>query len=333
MRQEKRIVLKSATSALGGGPLALIGAPFGHGGATRGAELGPAALRLSGLVPALSSLGRQIVDLGDVTPEEPRSATPALGALGNEAALVSAWATAIHDTTLAAFERGQMPLVLGGDHSIAMGSASAAARHAARTGRRLMLLWIDAHADFNCPRISPSGNLHGMSLAMLAGDARLGALLGDRRFPPVRAEDVHLIGARSLDSAEKTAIAEARVACLDMRVIDEFGICALLRRVLSRVDPAKTHLHVSFDIDVVDPALAPGTGTKVAGGLTYREAHLVMEMLHESGLVGSADLVEVNPMLDHEGQTARLAVDLVASLFGKAISLGIRSPRETEEAA
>jgi arginase len=182
------------------------------------------------------------------------------------------------------------------------------------------VLWIDAHADFNTPDTSPSGNLHGMSLQFLAGHPELGHLLPGRNFPPLRMADVHLIGARSLDRREREAVAEAGIRCHDMRVLDEYGVCALLRGILAGLDPEETHLHVSFDLDVVDPGLAPGVGTPVAGGLSYREAHLMMELLHESGLVRSVDFVELNPMLDHAGQTARLLVDLAASLFGKMIS-------------
>lgn len=301
-------------------PLALIGVPFGHGAGIRGTELGPAAARLAGLPDRLGAIGQTVVDHGDIAAPEVEPLDAATMTLGNHANMVSSWIGATHDATLKALTDGFRPLIIGGDHSISMGSVSAAARHAERLGKRLVVLWIDAHADFNTPGTSPSGNLHGMSVAFLTGNSALSGLLLGREFPVVKPENIFLIGARSIDGDEKAAIAEAGINCLDMRMIDEFGICALVRDVLSGFDPARTHVHVSFDLDVIDPGLAPGVGTPVAGGLTYREAHIVMEMLHESGLVGSAEFVELNPMLDHAGATARLTVDLATSLYGKTIS-------------
>jgi arginase len=306
-------------------PITVIGVPFGHGAGQPGTELGPAASRIAGLLPGLAAIGRQAVDHGDIIPVPRQSAAdqaPDLAGLGNHAALVNAWVLGTHDAVHAALEAGACPLVIGGDHSISMGSVSAAARHAGSLGKRLALFWIDAHADFNTPSTSPSKNLHGMSTALLTGHDELLALMAGRVFPPVVPRDICVIGARSIDRSEKAAVAKAGITCLDMRVIDEFGICSLMRDALARLDPATTHLHVSFDMDVVDPALAPGVGTPVAGGLTYREAHLLMEMLYESGLVASADFMELNPMLDHAGKTAHLLVDLAQSLFGKAISQG-----------
>lgn len=220
---------------------------------------------------------------------------------------------------LASLNAGELPITLGGDHSVAMGSVSAAARHAAASGRRLVLLWLDAHADFNTPGTTPSGNLHGMPVAFLTGDPILRTLIGERRFPPLSPSDVHLFGLRSIDRDERAALAAAGVACADMRLIDEHGVSALMRRVLAPLDPATTHLHVSLDLDLIDPSLAPGVGTPVAGGLTWREAHLIMELIHESGLMRSLDVVELNPFLDERGRTAHLAVDLVESLFGKTV--------------
>lgn len=297
-----------------------FGVPCGAGAGMPGTELGPAAARLAGLGAALERLDLPFRDDGDLVPDMP-VAHPHRAALGHHAETVAGWIRAVHDRSHAWLDQGACPIMLGGDHALGMGSASAAARHAAEQGKRFILLWIDAHADFNTPDSSPSGNLHGMSLQFLAGHPGLAQLLPGRRFPAVRMADVHLIGARSLDRREREAVAEAGIQCHDMRAIDEFGICARLRAILDGLDPAETHLHVSFDLDVVDPGLAPGVGTPVAGGLSYREAHLMMEMLHESGLVRSVDFVELNPMLDHAGQTARLLVDLAASLFGKTISL------------
>lgn len=297
-----------------------FGVPCGAGAGVPGTELGPAAARLAGLPAAFEHLDLPFHDDGDLVPEA-IAAHPRLAALGHHAEAVAGWIRAVHDRSHVMLEQGACPILLGGDHALSMGSVSAAARHAQEQGDRFVLLWIDAHADFNTPDTSPSGNLHGMSLQFLAGHQELAHLLPGRSFPALRMADVHLIGARSLDRREREAVAEAGIHCHDMRAIDEFGVCALLRDILDGLDPAKTHLHVSFDLDVVDPGLAPGVGTPVAGGLSYREAHLLMEMLHECGLVRSVDFVELNPMLDHAGQTARLLVDLASSLFGKTISL------------
>ncbi|MCZ8186887.1 MAG: arginase [Beijerinckiaceae bacterium] len=295
-----------------------FGVPCGAGAGVPGTELGPAAARLAGLAAAFEHLDLPFRDDGDLTPEG-LAPHPRRAALGRHAEIIASWIRAAHDHSAALLQQGQCPIMLGGDHALGMGSVSAAARHAREQGRRFILLWIDAHADFNTPETSPSGNLHGMSLQFLAGHPDLANLLPGRNFPALRMSDVHLIGARSLDRREREAVAEAGIRCHDMRAIDEFGVCALLRGILDGLDPAETHVHVSFDLDVVDPGLAPGVGTPVAGGLSYREAHLLMEMLHESALVRSVDFVELNPMLDHAGQTARLLVDLAASLFGKTI--------------
>lgn len=302
-------------------PIAVIGVPCGLGAGVAGTHIGPTAARAAGLVSSLSELGHPVVDQGDLASRTPAPGTTRhVSHLGHHAERISLWIEALHDATLASLEAGQRPLVIGGDHSMAMGSISAVARHVAGQGKRLVVLWIDAHADFNTPQTSPSGNLHGMSLAFLTGNPELAALLPERPFPALETRDCCVIGARSIDLIEKRAIADAGMACLDMRAIDEFGVCSLLRDALAGCDPATTHVHVSFDVDVVDPELAPAVGTPVPGGLTYREAHLVMEMLHETGLVGSVDVVELNPMLDVRGQTARLVVDLMGSLFGKTIT-------------
>lgn len=319
--------------ALAGRPIRLIGVPFGAGAGTRGSELGPAAMQLSGLAPSLRALGHDIRQHGDLVPASAADQEAPLAAIGHHAEEASRWISATHDEVFAALNEGHHPLVIGGDHSISMGSVSAAARHATEQGKTLVLLWIDAHADFNTPATSPSGNLHGMSVAFLTGNRALAPLLRGRAFTAIPTRNVYLVGSRSVDRDEKAAIAAAGIHCLDMRAIDEFGICALLRDVLAGLDPRRAHVHVSFDLDVVEPALAPGVGTPVAGGMTYREAHLVMEMLHESGVVTSADFVELNPMLDHAGQTARLAVDLASSLYGKAISFAAKTNTAAERAA
>ena len=218
-----------------------------------------------------------------------------------------------------ALQAGRIPVVLGGDHSLSLGSVDGAARFCRAAGRPLFVLWLDAHADFNTPETSRSGNLHGMPLAALCGEPGLEAVLDaapGRRVDPAH---VSMIGTRSLDEGER-ALLEARcIDVVDMRMIDEFGIVAPLRRILERVAAADGFLHVSFDVDFLDPALAPGVGTTVPGGATYREAHLVMEMLHDSGLVASLDVVELNPFLDDRGRSALVLVEMVASLFGRRI--------------
>ena len=213
-----------------------------------------------------------------------------------------------------------MPIFLGGDHSISMGSISGVARACAEAGRELVVLWLDAHADYNTPETSPSGNLHGMALAFLAGEPTLAPILGDRRARPGRraATSTSSAPARSIP-ASACGSPPHGIDCVDMRAIDERGVSALLAERIAGWRARGVHLHVSFDVDFLDPSIAPGTGTVVPGGATYREAHLVMEMLCDSGLVGSVDVVELNPFLDERGRTAVVATELVASLFGRTV--------------
>ena len=201
-----------------------------------------------------------------------------------------------------------------------MGSVNGVARHWQEQGRKLFVLWLDAHADFNMPAISPSGNMHGMSSAFLCGEAGLDDLLGTEPRASIAYEQLSLFGIRSIDPLEKAAVKARGVDIADMRAIDEHGVGVLIRQVIEKVRAANGVLHVSFDVDFLDPPLAPGVGTTVPGGATYREAHLVMELLHDSGLVRSMDIVELNPFLDARGQTARLAVELAGSLFGQQIT-------------
>ncbi len=296
--------------------LGLLGVPLDLGGAVAGTLMGPAALRTAGRPGARRARGHRVTYHGDLAPA-------ALADIpvppGRHGAAIAAWTVAIHDRTLDLLEAGQVPILLGGDHAMSMGSVSAVARHCAATGRDLAVLWLDAHADFTTPSVSTTGNLHGMPVAFLCREPSLAALLPGRPFPPLAPARTEIFGLRSVDAAERRRLAACGIGCTDMRAIDEFGLAPMLRRSLGRLDPARTHLHVSFDLDIVDPALAPGVGTAVPGGLTFREAHLVMEMLHESGLVGSLDLVELNPFLDERGRSARLLADLAASLFGQTV--------------
>ncbi|WP_460449316.1 arginase [Alsobacter sp. SYSU BS001988] len=312
--------------------IALLGIPLEYGAGARGTLMGPAALRTAGLPETLAGLGYRVKDHGDIAPPHAALA-PALQPLAERCrnvAEIAAWTAAIHDRAYGIMTSGALPVFMGGDHSLSMGTVSAVARRCGETGKDLVVLWLDAHSDFNTPATTPSGNMHGMSVAFLCGDRSLAPLLGGRPFPPVPADKVHLFGIRSIDAQEREAIEDHGIACNDMRLIDEFGVSVLMQRMLEGLDPDRTHLHVSLDVDFLDPQIAPGVGTTVPGGATYREAHLVMEMLHDSGLVGSIDLVELNPFLDERGKSALLMADLTASLLGRSILLrrdvGTRRP-------
>lgn len=300
-----------------GSAFTLIGVPVEEGAGTLGAAMGPRALRTAGLVAALRELGHDVDDDGDVSPTGVH-ASDAPPDNARNFARVAAWSRAAHERTQAALRRGRTPIVLGGDHSLSMGSVSAVADHCTAIGRQLFVLWLDAHADFNTPATSPSGNMHGMAAAMLAREPGLEQVLPGPHAA-VDPRNLILFGIRSIDGAERELLRSRGVEVIDMRLIDEFGVAALIRQVVARVAARGGHLHVSLDLDVIDPSLAPGVGTPVAGGATYREAHLVMELLHESGLVGSLDVVELNPFLDDRGRSALLLVDLIASLFGRQV--------------
>jgi arginase len=301
--------------------ISLLGIPVESGAGQPGALMGPDALRTAGLAAVLKELGYSVFDHGNLAPP----AAVASGLVGDAAARcrngekIAAWTRLIHDEAFALIQGGSVPIFLGGDHSLSMGTVSAVARHCHAVGRRLVVLWLDAHADFNTPATTPSGNMHGMSLAFACGEPSLIPLLGDRPFVKLAAEDVHLFGLRSIDAGERAALAAHGVNRTDMRMIDEFGVAALVRRFLATIGGTDCHLHVSLDVDFLEPALAPGVGTTVPGGATFREAHLVMELLHECGLVGSLDLVELNPFLDERGRSAILLCELTGSLFGRTV--------------
>jgi arginase len=299
--------------------VALLGAPIDLGASLRGACMGPAALRIAGLVEALRERGFEVEDHGDVAPRNPAPPVSGRGERARNLAEIAAWARSLSDAAYETMRDGAMPVFLGGDHSLSMGSVNGVARHAAEAGRELFVLWLDAHADFNTPASTPSGNMHGMSAALLCGEEGLEEVFGSepRRF--VDPANLHLFGIRSIDRDERNLLVARGIDVVDMRLIDEHGASVLMRRVLERVAARNGMLHVSFDLDALDPAIAPGVGTDVPGGLTYREAHLIMEMLHDSGLVTSLDVVELNPYLDDRGRSARLAVDLVSSLFGRQV--------------
>ncbi|HSG94327.1 MAG TPA: arginase [Afifellaceae bacterium] len=311
--------------------IGLIGVPSDAGAGERGACLGPEALRIAGLADALTALGYAVTDHGDLPGpkrQEPAAPSPSLlpanGSRNFDA--VSAWCRLTSDKTFEVAQSGQLPVILGGDHSIAMGSVNGVARHCREVGRELFVLWLDAHADFNTPASSPSGNMHGMPVAAFCGAPNLAGVLGPERTTPVEPGNVTLFGIRSVDRPERAAVARRGVHVVDMRTIDERGIVAALKPVIDEVRVAGGHLHVSLDVDFLDPSLAPGVGTTVPGGATWREAHFCMELLHEAGIVGSMDIVELNPFLDVRGASATVLVELTASLFGKTI---IDRPLET----
>jgi arginase len=233
---------------------------------------------------------------------------------------VKTWIRALGERSFSLARSGAIPIFMGGDHSLSMGSVNGVARHWQAQGRPLFVLWLDAHADYNTPETTVTGNMHGMSAAFLCGEPGLDALLGEQPRASIAPDQLDLFGIRSIDPLEKKLVSERPIAMADMRAIDEHGVGVLIRRVIERVRARNGVLHVSFDVDFLDPAVAPGVGTTVPGGATYREAHLIMELLHDSGLVRSVDIVELNPFLDERGRTARVAVELIGSLFGLQIT-------------
>lgn len=296
-------------------PLSLIGAPTDIGAGHRGASMGPEALRVAGIAHALLARGLAVVDRGNlsgpVNPWQP----PADGY--RHLPEVVAWNREVMRAVRAELDQGRLPVLLGGDHSLGVGSITAVADFCRARGRPLRVLWLDAHADFNTSVITPSGNLHGMPVACLCGIGPQALTHLGARFPALDAADVRQIGIRSVDPGEKRLVREQGLDIYDMRYIDEIGIRRVMEEALSGMTP-DTHLHVSFDVDFLDPEIAPGVGTTVPGGPNYREAQLVMEMIADSGCMASLDIVELNPAFDQRNRTAELSVDLVESLFGKS---------------
>jgi len=296
-------------------PVSLIGVPTDVGAGHRGARLGPEALRIAGLAEALAAYGVEVTDRGNL--DGPRNPWLPPVAGYRHLAEVAAWNRATMEAVYAELQAGRMPVMLGGDHCLGLGSITAVARHCRETGKRLRVLWLDAHADFNTHEVTPSGNIHGMPVACLCGlgPRELTHLGGDA--PAIRPDEIRQIGIRSVDPGEKRLVKEYGLDIYDMRYIDEVGMKRAMEEALEGVD-ANTHLHVSFDVDFLDPSIAPGVGTTVLGGPNYREAQLVMEMIADTGRMASLDIVELNPLLDHHNATAELVVDLVESLFGKS---------------
>ena len=304
--------------------VSLIGAPTDVGAGTRGASMGPEALRVAGLQTALEGHGLTVIDRGNLTgPANPWQA-PEAGY--RHLPEVVEWNQRVFDAVLAELQQGHLPILMGGDHCLGLGSISAVARHCANTGQTLRVLWLDAHADFNTSALTPSGNVHGMPVACLCGfgPAALTQMAGMPGCQPaLHPSQIRQIGIRSVDAGEKRFVHEQGLEVFDMRSIDEVGMRQVMQQALAGLD-GNTHLHVSFDVDFLDPDIAPGVGTTVPGGPTYREAQLCMEMIADSGRLASLDIVELNPALDVRNRTAVLAVDLVESLFGKSTLMRVQ---------
>jgi arginase len=296
----------------------VMGVPMDLGSGRRGVDMGPSAIRIAGLEDRLRELGHEVVDEGDLVIKNMEELK-----VGNVQARYLA--EIVRAAKLAAgkvermMSKGHFPLVLGGDHSISVGTVSGIAAFCRARRKKLGLLWIDAHGDINTPETSPSGNIHGMPVASLLGEGP-DALTGiGGRQPKVNARNVALVGIRSLDEGEKVRLKRHGVQVHTMSDIDRSGIHRIMRKALARVTDGTDHVHVSFDLDAVDPTVAPGVGTPVKGGLDYREAHLIMELLHDSGVMTSLEMVEVNPILDDRNASGLFAVELVQSAFGKKI--------------
>jgi arginase len=299
-------------------PVHIIGVSLDLGGNRRGVDMGPSAFRIAGLGERLAALGIPVLDTGDLV-----APIPEIKALGDPSKKyireITRVCEKLYKTSLGVFEKGGIPLVLGGDHSLAAGSIAATADFVRREGKPLGLIWVDAHGDMNTPATSSSGNVHGMPLAAVLGAepvelARIGGF-----SPKIAPEHTALIGIRNLDEREKQRIRESGVHVFTMKDIDRSGIAAIVEQAIAIAGGETAGIHMSFDLDVCDPAIAPGVGTPVKGGLDYREAHMLMEMVADSGLLRALDLVEVNPILDDRNMTAILGAELASSALGQKI--------------
>jgi arginase len=295
--------------------ISLIGAPTDIGAGSRGASMGPEAMRVAGIVGVLEGHGLEVADRGNLAGPANPWLPPVDGY--RHLAEVVAWNRAVHDAVHAELALARLPILLGGDHCLGIGSISAVARHCREANKKLRVLWLDAHADFNTNTLTPSGNIHGMPVACLCGRGPKELIEIGGTVPAINPKVVRQIGIRSVDEGEKRLVHEVDLEVFDMRYIDEMGMRHTMELALATID-ANTHLHVSFDVDFLDPDIAPGVGTTVKGGPTYREAQLCMEMIADTGRLASLDVMELNPALDVRNRTAELAVDLIESLFGKS---------------
>ena len=293
----------------------MIGAPTDIGAGSRGASMGPEALRVASIVSMLEHRGLEVLDRGNLV----GPANPWLQPVGGyrHLAEVTHWNRLLHDAVYAELRLGRLPIVLGGDHCLGIGSISAVARHCRETGKSLRIVWLDAHADFNTSTLTPSGNIHGMPVACLCGHGPRELIEIGGHVPAISPKWIRQIGIRSVDEGEKRFVHAQGLEVFDMRYIDEMGMRAAMALALAQMD-SNTHLHVSFDVDFLDPDIAPGVGTTVPGGPTYREAQLCMEMVADTGRLASLDVMELNPAFDVRNRTALVAVDLIESLFGKS---------------
>jgi arginase len=295
--------------------VSLIGAPTDVGAGTRGASMGPEALRVAHLREMLLSQGVEVLDCGNLQGPGNPGLPPVNGY--RHLAEVAAWNRVVHDAFHAELAAARLPILLGGDHCLAIGSISAAARHCRETGRELRVLWFDAHADSNTNVLTPSGNIHGMPMAVLCGYGPAELIGIGGKAPIIAPAVIRQIGIRSVDEGEKRFVHELGLEVFDMRYIDEMGMRQTMEAALVGLD-SNTHLHVSFDVDFLDPDIAPGVGTTVAGWPSYRESQLCKEKHAHAGLLGSVDIMELNPAFDLHNKTAEVAVDLLGSLFGKS---------------
>jgi arginase len=298
--------------------IAIIGAPMDLGAGRRGVDMGPSALRVAGLNEKIASLGYETEDLGNIVVDQPESLPvgPENARYLPQIAHTCARLAAMVQQTA---DKGRVPLVLGGDHSVAMGTVAGMSAHFRKTDEKIGLIWIDAHADMNTPQSSPSGNVHGMPLACIVGLGPHQLTHLDGHAPMVEPRNVAIIGLRSVDEIERLNVRGAGVHPFTMRDIDERGLRSVMREAIERATRGTAGFHLSFDMDAVDPVEAPGVGTPVRGGMTYREAHLAMETVCDSGRMTSIEVVEVNPVIDEVNRTALLAVELIMSAMGKRI--------------
>ena len=298
--------------------ISMLGVPLDAGASQRGCIMGPASFRVAGLGEELQTLGLLVNDLGDASPEDVSSEISEHEHVKNLPE-IAGWTRSLFKHAYELAQKDTFPIYFGGDHSLSLGTVAGHAAAAAKAERPLFVLWLDAHADFNTFMTTESGNLHGTPLAYVCGQKGFEPLLGKALDSVVDPRNICIFGLRSVDRKERELVIEEGIEVHDMRNIDEHGVGKLITPFLERVAAANGLLHVSLDVDFLEPEIAPAVGTTVPGGATFREAHLVMEILHDSGLVTSLDLVELNPFLDDKGRTARLMVDLVASLFGRCV--------------
>ena len=298
--------------------IAIIGAPVDYGSRLRGCLMGPDAMRVAGLVEVLQELGYAVTDYGNTHPAKLSRSVPQVRHVKNLSDSI-AWTQSLKETTQEIAKQGHFPLILGGDHSLAMGTVTGLCAHAAHLERPLFILWLDAHTDFNTFETSPSGNIHGMPVSFFCGLPGFDGVLEAELEHKVDPKNICMMGIRSVDDSERKMVNECGITVHDMRAIDEHGVVPPLREFLARVRKQNGLLHLSFDVDFLDPDIAPAVGTQVPGGVTMREAHLIMELVYDSGLLTSMEIAELNPALDHNNKTSRLMVDFIASALGRRV--------------